>query len=99
MIRVVVAGDGETANPAARAMRDAGMEVIYAGPHQEPAQLVDTALQEDAGAIALTGTTQEIDEIRERLAARGGEDVTVMVFAEGTPASAIVDRVRRAITP
>src|SRR5438067_6291740 len=38
----------------ARALRDAGMEVIYTGLHQTPEQIVDTAIQEDARAIGLS---------------------------------------------
>jgi len=38
----------------ARALRDAGMEVIYTGVHQTPEQVVETALQEDADAIGLS---------------------------------------------
>jgi isobutyryl-CoA mutase small subunit len=38
----------------ARALRDAGMEVIYTGLHQTPEQIVDTAIQEDADAIGLS---------------------------------------------
>ncbi len=38
----------------ARALRDAGMEVIYTGLHQTPEQIVQTAVQEDAAAIGLS---------------------------------------------
>jgi methylmalonyl-CoA mutase C-terminal domain/subunit len=38
----------------ARALRDAGMEVIYTGLHQTPEQIVETAIQEDADAIGLS---------------------------------------------
>ena len=38
----------------ARALRDAGVEVIYTGLHQTPEQVVDTAIQEDVGAIGLS---------------------------------------------
>ncbi|EPJ34985.1 putative Methylmalonyl-CoA mutase [Streptomyces afghaniensis 772] len=58
-IRVVVAkpgldGHDRGAKVIARALRDAGMEVIYTGLHQTPEQIVDTALQEDADAIGLS---------------------------------------------
>ncbi|MER6123993.1 cobalamin B12-binding domain-containing protein [Streptomyces sp. NPDC001795] len=58
-IRVVVAkpgldGHDRGAKVIARALRDAGMEVIYTGLHQTPEQIVDTAIQEDAGAIGLS---------------------------------------------
>ena len=58
-IRVVVAkpgldGHDRGAKIIARALRDAGMEVIYTGLHQTPQQIVETALQEDADAIGLS---------------------------------------------
>jgi methylmalonyl-CoA mutase C-terminal domain/subunit len=58
-IRVVVAkpgldGHDRGAKVIARAMRDAGMEVIYTGLHQTPEQIVETALQEDADLIGLS---------------------------------------------
>ena len=58
-IRVVVAkpgldGHDRGAKIIARALRDAGMEVIYTGLHQTPEQIVATALQEDAQAIGLS---------------------------------------------
>jgi methylmalonyl-CoA mutase C-terminal domain/subunit len=81
-IRVVVAkpgldGHDRGAKVIARALRDAGMEVIYTGLHQTPAQIVDTAIQEDADAIGLsilsgahnTLFAAVIDLLRERDAA------------------------------
>ena len=58
-IRVVVAkpgldGHDRGAKIIARALRDAGMEVIYTGLHQTPEQIVETALQEDADALGLS---------------------------------------------
>jgi methylmalonyl-CoA mutase C-terminal domain/subunit len=58
-IRVVIAkpgldGHDRGAKVVARALRDAGMEVIYTGLHQTPEQIVATALQEDAHAIGLS---------------------------------------------
>jgi isobutyryl-CoA mutase small subunit len=58
-IRVVVAkpgldGHDRGAKVVARALRDAGVEVIYTGLHQTPEQIVDTAIQEDADAIGLS---------------------------------------------
>ncbi|MFF7274528.1 cobalamin B12-binding domain-containing protein [Streptomyces griseorubiginosus] len=58
-IRVVVAkpgldGHDRGAKVIARALRDAGMEVIYTGLHQTPEQIVGTAIQEDADAIGLS---------------------------------------------
>lgn len=58
-IRVVVAkpgldGHDRGAKIVARALRDAGVEVIYSGLHQTPEQVVQTAVQEDADAIGLS---------------------------------------------
>jgi methylmalonyl-CoA mutase C-terminal domain/subunit len=58
-IRVVVAkpgldGHDRGAKVVARALRDAGMEVIYTGLHQTPEQIVATAIQEDADAVGLS---------------------------------------------
>jgi methylmalonyl-CoA mutase C-terminal domain/subunit len=58
-IRVVVAkpgldGHDRGAKIIARALRDAGMEVIYPGLHQTPEQIVETVLQEDADAVGLS---------------------------------------------
>ena len=58
-IRVVVAkpgldGHARGAKIIARALRDAGMEVIYTGLHQTPEQIVETVLQEDADAVGLS---------------------------------------------
>ena len=58
-LRIVVAkpgldGHDRGAKVVARALRDAGMEVIYTGLHQTPEQIVQTALAEDADAIGLS---------------------------------------------
>ena len=58
-IRVVIAkpgldGHDRGAKVVARALRDAGMEVIYTGLHQTPEQIVEAAIQEDAQAIGLS---------------------------------------------
>ena len=58
-IRVLVAkpgldGHDRGAKSIARALRDAGMEVIYTGLHQTPEQIVETVLQEDADAVGLS---------------------------------------------
>ena len=47
-------GHDRGAKVVARALRDAGMEVIYTGVHQTPEQVVETALQEDADAVGLS---------------------------------------------
>lgn len=59
MIRVVVAkpgldGHDRGAKVVARALRDAGMEVIYTGLHQTPEQIVETVVQEDADCVGLS---------------------------------------------
>jgi methylmalonyl-CoA mutase, C-terminal domain len=58
-LRVVVAkpgldGHDRGAKVVARALRDAGVEVVYTGLHQTPEQVVETAIQEDADAIGLS---------------------------------------------
>ncbi|WP_460766280.1 cobalamin B12-binding domain-containing protein [Mariniluteicoccus flavus] len=58
-VRVVVAkpgldGHDRGAKVVARALRDAGMEVIYTGLHQTPEQIVKTAIAEDADAIGMS---------------------------------------------
>lgn len=58
-IRVVVAkpgldGHDRGAKVVARALRDAGFEVIYTGLHQSPEQIIATAIQEDVQAIGLS---------------------------------------------
>ena len=58
-LRVVVAkpgldGHDRGAKVVARALRDAGMEVVYTGLHQSPEQIVHAALQEDADAVGLS---------------------------------------------
>ena len=59
MIRVVIAkvgldGHDRGAKVIARALRDAGMEVIYSGLHQTPEQIVETVVQEDADAVGIS---------------------------------------------
>jgi len=85
-IRVVVGkpgldGHDRGAKVVARALRDAGMEVIYTGLHQTPEQIVATALQEDADAIGLSvlsGAHMTLfTRLVELLAERGASDVVV----------------------
>ena len=59
VVRVIVAkpgldGHDRGAKVVARALRDAGMEVVYTGLHQTPEQIVEAAIQEDADAIGLS---------------------------------------------
>ncbi|HZO63130.1 MAG TPA: cobalamin B12-binding domain-containing protein, partial [Gaiellaceae bacterium] len=87
-IRVVVAkpgldGHDRGAKVIARALRDAGMEVIYTGLHQTPEQIVETVIQEDADAVGisiLSGAHMTlVPRILELLRAEGAEDVLVVV--------------------
>ena len=87
-IRVVIAkpgldGHDRGAKVIARALRDAGMEVIYTGLRQTPEQIVDAALQEDADVIGLSilsGAHNHIcPRLMDLLAARGLDDVLVVV--------------------
>ena len=87
-IRVVVAkpgldGHDRGAKIIARALRDAGMEVIYTGLHQTPEQIVETALQEDADAVGLSILSGAhmtlVPKVVELLAAQGVDDVLVTV--------------------
>ena len=83
-VRVVVAkpgldGHDRGAKIVARALRDAGFEVIYTGLHQTPEQIVATAIQEDADAIGLSvlsGRAQLPLQARARAAAREGRRAT-----------------------
>jgi methylmalonyl-CoA mutase, C-terminal domain len=87
-IRVVVAkpgldGHDRGAKIIARALRDAGMEVVYTGLHQTPEQIVETAIQEDADAIGisiLSGAHMTlVPRILALLRSEGVEDVLVVV--------------------
>jgi methylmalonyl-CoA mutase C-terminal domain/subunit len=87
-IRVVIAkpgldGHDRGAKIIARALRDAGMEVIYTGLHQTPEQIVETAIQEDADAVGisiLSGAHMTlVPKILEGLQENGAEDVVVVV--------------------
>jgi methylmalonyl-CoA mutase C-terminal domain/subunit len=104
-LRVVIAkpgldGHDRGAKVIARALRDAGMEVIYTGLHQTPEQIVETVLQEDADAVGisiLSGAHMTlVPRIVELLGARGAGDVPVVVG--GTiPAADIVELKRRGV--
>jgi methylmalonyl-CoA mutase C-terminal domain/subunit len=87
-IRVVVAkpgldGHDRGAKIIARALRDAGMEVIYTGLHQTPEQIVETVIQEDADAVGLSILSGAhmtlVPRILELLREQGVEDVLVTV--------------------
>jgi len=85
-VRIVVAkpgldGHDRGAKVIARALRDAGFEVVYTGLHQTPAQIVDAAIQEDAdfiGMSILSGAHMTLfAEVMELLAASDATDITV----------------------
>ena len=87
-IRVVVAkpgldGHDRGAKIIARALRDAGMEVIYTGLHQTPEQIVETVLQEDADAVGLSILSGAhmtlVPKVIELLKEQDAEDVVVTV--------------------
>ena len=87
-IRVVVAkpgldGHDRGAKIIARALRDAGMEVIYTGLHQTPEQIVETVLQEDADAVGLSILSGAhmtlVPKVVELLDAQDAGDVVVTV--------------------
>ncbi|HEX6116768.1 MAG TPA: cobalamin B12-binding domain-containing protein [Solirubrobacterales bacterium] len=87
-IRVVVAkpgldGHDRGAKIIARALRDAGMEVIYTGLHQTPEQIAETVIQEDADAVGLSILSGAhmtlVPRIVELLAEQGVDDVIITV--------------------
>src|SRR4029078_6692695 len=84
--RVVVArpgldGHDRGAKVVARALRDAGVEVVYTGLHQTPEQIVDAAIQEDADAIGLSVLSGApltlFPKVVELLAEREASDIVV----------------------
>ena len=89
-IRVVIAkpgldGHDRGAKIIARALRDAGMEVIYTGLHQTPVQVVEAVIQEDADAVGLSLLSGAhmtlVPRVIDGLKARGADDV--LVFGGG----------------
>jgi methylmalonyl-CoA mutase C-terminal domain/subunit len=87
-IRVVVAkpgldGHDRGAKIIARALRDAGMEVIYTGLHQTPEQIVETVIQEDAHAVGLSILSGAhmtlVPRVVELLREQGADDVVITV--------------------
>lgn len=85
-IRVVIAkpgldGHDRGAKVVARALRDAGFEVVYTGLHQTPGQIVDAAIQEDANVIGLSVLSGAhltlFAEVMRLLAERDATDIVV----------------------
>ncbi|MDP5181552.1 cobalamin B12-binding domain-containing protein [Blastococcus sp. BMG 814] len=101
-IRVVIAkpgldGHDRGAKVVARALRDAGMEVVYTGLHQTPEQIVETVVQEDADAVGLSvlsGAHMTLfARLTELLRERGVDDV--VVFGGGIIPEEDVPELRR----
>jgi methylmalonyl-CoA mutase C-terminal domain/subunit len=101
-IRVVVAkpgldGHDRGAKIIARALRDAGMEVIYTGLHQTPEQIVATVVQEDADAVGLSILSGAhmtlVPRVIELLREEGAGDVVVTVG--GTIPADDIDELQR----
>jgi methylmalonyl-CoA mutase C-terminal domain/subunit len=110
-VRIVVAkpgldGHDRGAKVVARALRDAGMEVVYTGLHQTPEQIVEAAIQEDADAIGLSilsGAHMTLfARVVELLRERDAQDI--VVFGGGIVPSADITAleelgVRKVFTP
>lgn len=101
-VRVLVAkpgldGHDRGAKIVARALRDAGMEVVYTGLHQTPEQIVEAALQEDVQCVGLSihsGAHMTLfPRVVELLAQRGADDV--LVFGGGIVPDADIDELER----
>ncbi len=76
-------GHDRGAKVVARALRDAGMEVVYTGLHQSPEDIVSTAIQEDVDVVGLSLLSGAhmtlVPAVLERLRAEGASDVAVLV--------------------
>lgn len=110
-IRVIVAkpgldGHDRGAKVVARALRDAGVEVVYTGLHQTPEQIVETAIQEDADAVGLSVLSgahltlfrRVVDLLRDR----GADDIVVFgggIIPDGDIAELTAMGVRKVFTP
>jgi methylmalonyl-CoA mutase C-terminal domain/subunit len=104
-VRVLVAkpgldGHDRGAKVVARALRDAGFEVVYTGLHQTPEQIVEAALQEDVQAVGLSihsGAHMTLfPKVVELLAERDASDI--VVFGGGIiPSDDIVELKRRGV--
>ncbi|HYN93000.1 MAG TPA: cobalamin B12-binding domain-containing protein [Pilimelia sp.] len=101
-IRVVIAkpgldGHDRGAKVVARALRDAGMEVVYTGLHQTPEQIVAAAIQEDADAVGLSvlsGAHMTLfRRVVELLAERAAGDI--VVFGGGIIPDADIPELQR----
>ena len=111
-LRIVVAkpgldGHDRGAKVVARALRDAGMEVVYTGLHQTPEQIVETAIQEDADAVGLSvlsGAHMTLFAARRRAARASATPPTSSCSAAGssprtTSPSSSASASRKVFTP
>ena len=110
-IRVLVAkpgldGHDRGAKVIAAALQDAGMEVIYTGLHQTPAQIAEIAVQEDADAVGLSSLSGAhrtlFPKVVEELSRRGSADVVVFgggVIPEGDIADLLDAGIAAIFTP
>ncbi|MFB6644205.1 cobalamin B12-binding domain-containing protein [Streptomyces chartreusis] len=110
-LRILVAkpgldGHDRGAKVIARALRDAGIEVIYTGLHQSPEQIVEAAIQEDAAAIGLSVLSGAhltlFAKVIELLGQRDADDITVFgggIIPEGDIAPLERMGVARVFTP
>jgi methylmalonyl-CoA mutase cobalamin-binding domain/chain len=102
-IRVVVAEPGPAGHECgalaiARALREAGMEVIYTGPQQTPAQIAQTAIHEDADAVGLPGGHAAVaSRVADLLREQGAGDVAVEALAPGAAAQHVVGSIREGV--
>lgn len=99
-------GHDRGAKVIARALRDAGFEVIYSGLHQTPAQVAETAVQEDVDAVGLSSLSGAhntlFPQVVEELAARGAADVVVFgggVIPQGDVPSLLAAGLSAIFTP
>jgi methylmalonyl-CoA mutase C-terminal domain/subunit len=91
-------GHDRGAKVIARALRDAGFEVIYSGLHQTPSQIAETAVQEDVDAVGLSSLSGAhktlFPQVVEQLAHRDSADI--MVFGGGVIPEADIPKLHEA---
>lgn len=99
-------GHDRGAKVIARALRDTGFEVIYSGLHQTPAQIAETAVQEDVDAVGLSSLSGAhrtlFPQVVTELAGRGVSDIVVFgggVIPDGDIADLTRAGVARIFTP
>ena len=100
--RVVVAkpgldGHDRGAKVIARALRDAGFEVIYTGLHQTPEQVVEAVIQEDADAVGLSILSGAHMTLVPKIVSLLKELGVAEVFTPGAPTDRIIDFIRSAV--